>query len=144
MSNLGTHYHFRLDFQKVDQHSWGNRLIHSTKHRKDNQLQSQEVPCRYPSRESKHGIKEPEGNMFNPIFKGNVQVRKHPGMCAFAELELLSYRKPKHVVQNKKNGHKIPIIVTTLMMKLNSISELVKGTHNDTQHQCPFSVSCAE
>ena len=26
--------------------------------------------------------------------------------CAFAEPELLSYRKPKLVVQNEKNGHK--------------------------------------
>ena len=46
--------------------------------------------------------------MFNPIFKWNVQGRKHPGRCTFAEPELLSYRKPKHVVQDKKNGHKNP------------------------------------
>ena len=42
MSNLQTHYHFKLDFQKLDQHTEG----HSTKHRKDNQLQSLELPCR--------------------------------------------------------------------------------------------------
>ena len=30
------------------------------------------------------------------------------------------------------NGHKIPIIVTTIMMKWKSIKELVKGTHYDT------------
>ena len=47
--------------------------------------------------------------MFNPIFKETVQGRKHPGSCAFAEPELLSYRKPlKPVVQNAKNGHKNP------------------------------------
>ena len=34
-------------------------------------------------------IKESEGNMFNPIFKKNVQGRKHPGSCAYAEPELL-------------------------------------------------------
>ena len=42
MSNLQTYY-FKLDFQKVDQHKW---LIHGTKRRKDNQLQSLELPCR--------------------------------------------------------------------------------------------------
>ena len=46
--------------------------------------------------------------MLNTIFKRNVQGRKHPGRCAFVELELLCYRKPKRVVQNKKNGHKNP------------------------------------
>ena len=42
-------------------------------------------PVEHPSRESKHDIKESQSNMFNPIFKGNVQSRKHPGRCAFAE-----------------------------------------------------------
>ena len=39
-SHLQTHYHFKLYFQKVDQHTRGKWLIHDTKHRKDNQLQS--------------------------------------------------------------------------------------------------------
>ena len=43
MSHLQTHYHFKLDFQKVDQHTVGNFLIHGTKQRKDNQLQSLEL-----------------------------------------------------------------------------------------------------
>ena len=58
-------------------------------------------PVEYPSRESEHGIKESVGNMFNQTFKGNVQGRKHPDRCAFAEPELLGYRKPKPAVQNK-------------------------------------------
>ena len=45
MSNLQT-YHFKLDLQKVEQHTGGNWLIHSTKRRKDNQLQSLELPPR--------------------------------------------------------------------------------------------------
>ena len=45
MSNLQTYY-FKLDFQKVDQHTGGKWLIHGTKCRKDNQLQSLELPCR--------------------------------------------------------------------------------------------------
>ena len=43
MSNLQTYYHFKLDFQKVDQHTVGKWLIHDTKRRKDNQLQSLEL-----------------------------------------------------------------------------------------------------
>ena len=84
MSNLQTYYHFKLDFQKVDRHTGGKWLIHGTRRRKDNQLQSLELPCR----ECKHDIKESKGNMVNPIFKENVQGQKHPGSCAFAEPEL--------------------------------------------------------
>ena len=46
MLNLQTYYHFKLDCQKVDQHTGGKWLIHGTKCRKDNQLQSLELPCR--------------------------------------------------------------------------------------------------
>ena len=40
MVNLQTYYHFKLDFQKVGQHTGGKLLIHGTKRHKDNQLQS--------------------------------------------------------------------------------------------------------
>ena len=46
MSNLQTYHHFKLDFWKVDQHTGGNWLNHSTKQHKDNQLQSLELPSR--------------------------------------------------------------------------------------------------
>ena len=46
MLYLQTHYHFTLDFQKVDQHTGGSWLIHCTKHRKDNKLQSPKLACR--------------------------------------------------------------------------------------------------
>ena len=46
MLSLQTHYHFKLDLQKADQHTGGKWLIHSTKHRKDNQLQSLKLPYR--------------------------------------------------------------------------------------------------
>ena len=46
LSNLQTYFHFKLDFQNVDQHIGGKWLIHGTKHRKDNQLESLELPCR--------------------------------------------------------------------------------------------------
>ena len=46
MSKLQTYYHFKLDFQKVDQYTGGKWLIHGTKRRKGNQLQSLELTCR--------------------------------------------------------------------------------------------------
>ena len=46
MSNLQTHYHFKLYLQKVDQHTGGKWLIHGAKYRKGNQLQCLELPCR--------------------------------------------------------------------------------------------------
>ena len=46
MSKLQTHYHFRLDFQKVDQHTGGKWLIHGTKRCKDTQLENLELPRR--------------------------------------------------------------------------------------------------
>ena len=73
MSNLQTYYHFKLDSQKVDQHTGGKWLIHGTKCCKDNQLQSLDSPVEYPSKEWKHDIKESKGNMFNPIFQLDVQ-----------------------------------------------------------------------
>ena len=46
MSNLQTYYHFKLDFQNMGQHTGVKWIIHGTKRRKDNQLQSLELPCR--------------------------------------------------------------------------------------------------
>ena len=121
MSNLQTHPDYKLDFQKVDQHTGGKWLIHSTKYRKDHQLiKAWNSPVEYISRESKHNIKESEGNMFNPIFKGNVQGRKHRSRRAFAEPELKS-QKSECVVQKKGMVLKILIIVTTIVMKQSSL-----------------------
>ena len=49
MWKLQTHYHFRLDFQKVDQHAvatYNVYLIHGTKRRTDSQLKSLELAAR--------------------------------------------------------------------------------------------------
>ena len=48
MSNLQTYYHFKIDFQKVNQQTRGKWLIHGTKRHNDNQLQSLELPWRLP------------------------------------------------------------------------------------------------
>ena len=44
MATFETHYHFQTRIPKVDQHTGGKWLIHDTKHRKDNLLQSLELP----------------------------------------------------------------------------------------------------
>ena len=46
MSNLQPNCCLKFDLQKVDQHAGGKWLIHDTKRRKDNQLQSLKLPCR--------------------------------------------------------------------------------------------------
>ena len=46
MSNLQPKCCLKFDFQKEDQHAGGKWLIHDTKRRKDNQFQSQKLPCR--------------------------------------------------------------------------------------------------
>ena len=88
MSNLQTYYHFKLDFQKMDQHTGGKWIIHGTPNAaRTISCKAWNSPVEYPSRECKHDIKESKGNMFNPIFKENVQGKKHSGSSAFAEPE---------------------------------------------------------
>ena len=53
MSNLQPNCCLEFDFRKVDQHAGGKWLIHDTKRRKDNQLQSLKVPCRISKLSSK-------------------------------------------------------------------------------------------
>ena len=93
MSNLQTRYHFKLDFQKVNQHAGCKWITHGTKHHKE----SLELPCRNPSRESEYDTKESEVDMFNPICKDKIQGHKHPRRCVIAESKLPSVRKPMFV-----------------------------------------------
>ena len=46
MSNLQPNCCLKSISKKVDQHAGGKWLIHDTKRRKDNQLQSLKPPCR--------------------------------------------------------------------------------------------------
>ena len=46
MSNLQPNCCSKIDFQKVDQHAGVKWLIHDTKRRKENQLQSLKLPCK--------------------------------------------------------------------------------------------------
>ena len=55
----------------------------------------------YHNRVSKHDIKGSNGNMFNAIFKENVQGQKHSRRFFVAESGLPSFRKPQYVGQNE-------------------------------------------
>ena len=46
MSNVQLNWCLKIDFQKVDEHAGGKWLIHDSKRRKDNKLQSLKLPCR--------------------------------------------------------------------------------------------------
>ena len=49
MSNLQLNRCLKFAFQKVDQHAGDKWLIHDTKRREDNQLQSLKLPCKMES-----------------------------------------------------------------------------------------------
>ena len=88
MSNLQTYYHLNYIFKKWNNEqdaSGSSTALHATRTISCNDRNS---PLEYPSGECKHDVKGSEGNMANPIFKGDVQGRKYPGSCAFAELWL--------------------------------------------------------
>ena len=68
MSNLQANWCLKIDFQKVDQHAGGKWLIHDTKRRKDNQLQSLKPPAKYPNWVARCDIKGSDGTMLSPIF----------------------------------------------------------------------------
>ena len=68
MSNLQTNCCLKFDFQKLDQRTGGKWLIHDTKRRKDNQMQSLKLPVAYPIWVARCGVKGSDGTMLNPIF----------------------------------------------------------------------------
>ena len=92
MSNLQPNWCLKIDFQKVDQHAGGKWLIHDTKRRKDNQLQSLKLPAEYPSWAARCDIKGSDGTMLNPIFWKKVQGQKHPGRWVIVEHQIPSIK----------------------------------------------------
>ena len=88
MSNLQPNC-LKFDFQKVDQHAGGKWLIHDTKRRKDNQLQSLELPCSWVVR---CDIKGSVGTVLNPIFSKKFQGQKHPGRWGIVEHQIPSIK----------------------------------------------------
>ena len=78
-------------------------------------------PVEYSSRESKQDITESEGNLFNPIFKGNVQGKKHPGRCESVEPELPSYRSPNVYIKIDMMAIKILIVAANIIIRYHSV-----------------------
>ena len=92
MSNLQPNCCVEFDFQKVDQHAGGKWLIHDTKRRKDNQMQSLKLPAEYPSWVARCDIKGSVGTVLNPIFSKKVQGQKHPGRWGIVEHQIPSIK----------------------------------------------------
>ena len=59
-------------------------------------------PAEYPSRECKHHIKESKGNMYNPIFKENVQGQKHPGSFTDDNYDIIWIILTQHMSESWK------------------------------------------
>ena len=57
MSILQTHYHFKLDFLKMDQNIIGKLLINGTNFHKTISCKVWKLSVEYPCRESRHDIK---------------------------------------------------------------------------------------
>ena len=76
MSHLQPNSCLKIDIQKVDTHTGGKWLIHHTKRRKDNQLQSLKLPCRISSWVARFDIKGSDGAMLNPILWKKVPGAK--------------------------------------------------------------------
>ena len=87
--------HFKLDFQNSKHGSIYRRQVANPRHQTQRGQSKSGIPC-------KHDIKEPEGETFNPTFKENVQGRKTCRELWICRTKLLSYRKPKRVVQNER------------------------------------------
>ena len=108
MSNLQPNCCLKFDFQKVDQHAGGKWLIHDTKCRKDNHLQSRKRPCRISKLSSyRCDIKGSDSTMLNPIFWKKVQGQKHPGRWGIVEHQIPSI---KVLFKTNTKGHMHPSI----------------------------------
>ena len=58
MSNLQTYYHFKLDFQKVDQNAGASGWPMAPNVARTSSCKAWNSPVEYPSRECKHDIKK--------------------------------------------------------------------------------------
>ena len=89
MSNLRPNCYLKVDFQKVDQHAGGKWLIHDTKRRKDNQLQSLlQSPAEYPSWVARWDIKGSDGKIILKM----IYLTFHWNLPGANELTALSHQ----------------------------------------------------
>ena len=94
MSNLQPNCCLEFDFRKVDQHAGGKWLIHDTKRRKDNQLQSLKLPCRISKLSSKMWHKGVRWHRVesNILKEGHKKGQKHPGRWGIVEHHIRSIK----------------------------------------------------
>ena len=98
-------------------HKW---LVHDTKHRKDNQLQSLKLLCRKPSWVARCDIKGSASTMLNPIFSKKVQGQKRPGRWGIVEHQIPSI---KVLFKTNTKGHKNPSIRLISKSKTQLVNE---------------------
>ena len=85
-----------IDLKRVELHAGGKWLNHDTKRRKDNWLQSLQLPCNslaeYPSWVARYDLKGSDGTMLDPILWKKVQGQKHPGRWGIVEHQIPSIK----------------------------------------------------
>ena len=99
MSNLQTYYHFKIDFQKVDQHTRG-KWIHGTKPRKDNQLH---IVLLWPALSQRCDDMEPLSSLM-VLFRGTPVNYPHevPGILSFDVFFVVGLSKVLNIIYPKR------------------------------------------
>ena len=147
MSNLQPNCCLEFDFRKVDQHAGGKWLIHDTKRRKDNQLQSVKLPCRISKLSSKmwhKGVRwhRVESNILKYLvskycFKQIHNVRSILVLgCYQRARQLVNQRKHKMAFRSgtahspiERDGVQLCQYWMTLPLYIRPITELVWGMY---------------
>ena len=102
----------KVDFQKVDQDARGKWLIHETNAARTIGCKAWNSPAEYLSWEAICDIKGFDGTKLNPIFWKKIQVQKHPGRWAIAELQIPSI---KLLFKRNTQGRKHPSITLSVI-----------------------------
>ena len=107
----------------MDLHTGNEWLIHATKSRKGNHLQTQNSPVEQPRRKCKRDLKESEDDTCNPIFKEYVQQ-----ICAFSEPDLLIEKYIWN--QAAKNSSIISLLVCICLLERAYVDNLLEYSYN--------------
>ena len=86
------HCCLKLDYQKVEQHAGGKRLIHDSIRRNTISCKAWNSPAEYPNWVARCDIKGSDSTMLNPIFWKKVQGQKHPGRWGIVEYHIPSIK----------------------------------------------------
>ena len=107
-------------------------LIHDTKRRKDNQLQSLNLPREYPNWVARCDIKGSDGIMLKPIFWQKVQGQKHPGRWGIVEHQIPSI---KVLFKTNAKSHKHPGIK---LLSSEGKTQLVNQRKQNSYRKCIY------